>query len=225
MRGVLSYNQILDQLTASYSLSFSKGRIPPVRMVGILFARPNSLLASKEIVPNLDHFHYRSGEHIDFFCAGYGADDPRDPDRGSQISVGDVGWKFNDNRFNEILNEVETRSNWHHSGGTDLILTNARFDEDAGRASLDFETVVKCYLDEMIRIKAIPSVEEFFERIFRYAKSASGDDPTWGFSDAEGLHRGKRSLVDVVLSLLPKNIGEELRRVAVFAASDERRSA
>ena len=194
MLGVLSYDQILDQLTASFNLSFSNGRIPPVRMVGIIFARPESPLAAKEIVPNLDYFHYRSGEHLDFFCAGYGADYADDPDRKSQINVGDVGWKFNPNRFNAILKAMEKRSDWKYSGGTDLILTNARFDPATSRVSLDSESVMKCYLDEMIRIKAIPSVEEFFERIIKYAKSASGDDPTWGFSDSEGLHAGKRSL-------------------------------
>jgi hypothetical protein len=225
MRGILSYDQMLAEMTSSFNLSLRNGRIPPVRMVGILFARPTSRLAKEEIVPNLDHFHYRSGEHIDFFCAGYGADDRDDPDRKSQIEVGDVGWRFNSNRFNAICVELEKESNWEYSGATDLILTNARFDRAKGQTVLEFETMVKCYLDEMIRIKAIPSVEEFFERIFKYAKSASGEDPAWGFSDAEGFHVGKRSLINVVLSLLPKNMGEEIRRVAVFAACDGRPSA
>jgi hypothetical protein len=220
MFGVLSYEGILDLQTSRFLMSDEKGRKSSVRMIGILFARPESNLGAKEVVPSLGYFHVRSGKHIDFFCAGYGADDPRDPDKKSQVNVGDVGWKFNPNRFDAIRQEVEARSNWRHSGGTDLILTNARFDQNTNRAFLDLrETMVKCYLDEMIRIKAIPSVEEFFERIFRYAESATGDDPTWGFSDAEGLHTGTQSLLNLLLSLLPKNLGEELRRVAVFAAS------
>jgi hypothetical protein len=197
----------------------AKGRKALIRMVGILFARPDSSLGAKEIIPNLDYFHVRSGQHIDFFCAGYGADDLKDPDRESQITVGNVGWQFNVKRFNSISEEVAARTNWKYSGGADLILTNAFFEQVTKRAFLGFDTVVKCYLDEMIRLKAIPSVEEFFERIFRYAENATGDDPTWGFSDAEGLHTGKHSLVNLLLSLLPKNFGEELRRVAVFAAS------
>jgi hypothetical protein len=220
MRGVLSYEKILDDIQMSIALMpDEKGQKSLVRMIGILFARPESNMGAKEVIPNLNYFNVRSGKHIDFFCAGYGADDPTDPDRKNQVTVSGVGWKFSDNKFNAIREEVETRTNWRYSGGTDLILTNARFDRNTNRAFLDFETIVKCYLDEMIRIKAIPSVEEFFERIIRYAQSATGDDPTWGFSDAEGLHTGKRSLINLLLSLLPKNLGEELRRVAVFAAS------
>jgi len=218
MFGVLSYQEMLDIQTSRFSIPDEKGHRPSVRMIGVLFARPESNLAAKEVVPNLGYFHVRSGKHVDFFCAGYGPDDPREPV--NRINVSDMGWKFYPAKFNDLRQELEPpRTNWRYSGGTDLILTNARLEPNTLRAFFDFETTVKCYLDEMIRIGAIPSVEEFFERIFRYAESASGDDPTWGFSDAEGLNAGKQSLINLLLSLLPKNLGKELRRVAVFAAS------
>ena len=39
---------------------------------GFLFAPLHVPLARDEIAPGLDYFHHRSGECIDFFCAGYG---------------------------------------------------------------------------------------------------------------------------------------------------------
>ena len=69
-----------------------------VRMVGLLFARPESSLASSEIVPNLDYYHHRSGKHIDFFCAGYGQywENWRDefPDQRVVSRGAHVNWKF-----------------------------------------------------------------------------------------------------------------------------------
>jgi hypothetical protein len=118
-----------------------------------------------------------------------------------------------------LLTDAESRCDWKYSGGSDLILTNARLAAPQGPASLAFDTVVKCYLDHFKRIQAIPNVMEFFEQIFRFAESAQGDDPTWGFSDSAGFSRVKQSLLNVVLSLFPKSVGDELRRVAVFSAS------
>jgi hypothetical protein len=42
-----------------------------VRMLGFLFVRLDSPLAKKEIIPSLEFFHERSGEHVDFYCPGY----------------------------------------------------------------------------------------------------------------------------------------------------------
>lgn len=78
---------------------------------------------------------------------------------------------------------------------------------------------MKCYLDEFKRIGAIKEVHKFFEDIFKYAENAKLDDPTWGFSDSMGLTTGWEGLVNVLLSLFPKNIGGELKRVGAFRVS------
>lgn len=93
----------------------SRGRM--VRMVGKLFGRPESQLGAKEVVPNLEYFHVRSSDYVDFFCAGYGPEDSRDPNRHNQIRVGGVGWRFDADRFNAVRMEVQVRTNWTYSGG------------------------------------------------------------------------------------------------------------
>ncbi len=98
-----------------------------------------------------------------------------------------------------------------------MILTNARYDRDAGVAQLDFNSMIACKLERWIRIGAIEDVQDFFERIFRYAKNTAGDDPTWGFSDKEGFRSLADALKSLVLSLVPKNFGRELAKTAVFA--------
>jgi hypothetical protein len=49
-----------------------------------------------------------------------------------------------------------------------------------------YERRVQCKLKQMKDIGAINSVTSFFEDIVRYAEHADGEDPTWGFSDAQG---------------------------------------
>ncbi|NHN38049.1 hypothetical protein G8764_12135 [Pseudomaricurvus alcaniphilus] len=74
MYGVLSYKQIVEIVkqrfeNRDYHAPKSQNAADQptlVRMVGLLFTRPDSNLAQQEIIPGLDYFHVRSGNHIDF---------------------------------------------------------------------------------------------------------------------------------------------------------------
>ncbi len=68
--------------------------------------------------------------------------------------------------------------------------------------------------------KAIPSVERFFESIFRFAESANDLDPTWGFSDKQGLSVVGSALKRVVLSILPRGLGADYRKTEHFVIRD-----
>src|SRR5579863_7422030 len=72
----------------------SSGLGRPVKMIGLLFARPSLPLTQAEVVPNLDYFHYRSGPHIDFFCAGYDGYTGRDEADGFQPVVRENGIRW-----------------------------------------------------------------------------------------------------------------------------------
>jgi hypothetical protein len=72
----------------------------------------------------------------------------------------------------------------------------------------------------MINSEAIRSIETFFEVVFRFAESSSDEDPTWGFSDARGLDVAGSALKRVVLSLLPKELGEDYKRAEQFVVQD-----
>jgi len=215
-----SYEFVCEELAGR----FKKRGQGKVRMVGILFARPASQLAKSEIFPNIDHFHSRSGKHIDFFCAGFGAGEGAGPD---PIKIPEEyttkwcsNWIFSNKLFNDFQREISSRTRWKPSGESDLILANAKYDPDRQKAHIDFSSAITCSLDQMKRDGAIVSVENFFEKIFLYAENASGDDPTWGFSDRVGKEKFGSALIRFVLSLLPKTIAQDIKRAAHFAVSD-----
>jgi hypothetical protein len=191
-------------------------------MVGLLFARPESQIGREEIVPSLDYFHYRSGNNIDFFCAGcrrYGPSRQDGEQRVTQPRTRDEEppWLFNVLLFERFRQQIETLSTWRYSGEADLLLMNALFDENDGRARLDFESALVCDLQRMKRDGAIETVQRFFEDVSRFAEHAPVNDPTWGFSDRMGIHSAGAGLKRIILSLLPKNLGEEYKRVEHFA--------
>ena len=184
-------------------------------MVGLLFARPSLPLAQAEIIPNLDYFHYRSGKHIDFFCAGYDGYTGRDETEGFQkVNEGsDLKWGFSERVFIALVQEIQARSPWRYSGDPDLVLANAHYDDAKREAYLDLDRRVQCKLQPMKDVGAITSVPSFVENIIRYSERADDQDPTWGFSDAQVPNSLKR----LVLALVPKNLSKEAERIAHFA--------
>ena len=191
-------------------------------MVGLLFARPDDPLARVEVVPNLDYFHYRSGKHIDFFCAGYDGYTGRDEREGyRKVNIElELKWGFSERMFIRFMEDIEARSPWKYSGDSDLILTNAHYDATKREVHLDLNHRVQCKLKQMKDVGAITSATSFFEDIIRYAERADGEDPTWGFSDAQGAKLAGSALRRFILALLPKNLGNEAERAAHFAVVD-----
>ena len=189
-------------------------------MVGILFARPESPLAKAEIIPSLSFFHKASDNHIDFFCAGYGAEDRYDDYR--DIKGIDGSWKFSDQAFIDAYTEFEKRTGLKYSGGVDLVLTNAKIDRETKIAQLDFGSTVFCQLDQMKKDGAFASIEQFFRSIIRFSSSAQNDDPTWGFSDQQGLRVAGSALKRVILSLLPRKLGDDYKKAEHFVVVSAR---
>ena len=193
---------------------------PTVRMVGLLFAQSRVRFAREEIVPSLDYFHHRSGDKIDFFCAGYGRYWYPPTEDQQKVTGDDPPWLFSLSLFGKFCDEIEQLSTWQYSGEADLLLMNAHIDPEQDAARLDFNSAVVCDLEQMKRDGAITSVPRFFEQIFRYAQQAPADDPTWGFSDKMGLHVAGGAIKRVVLSLLPRKLDEDYRRAEHFAVRD-----
>jgi hypothetical protein len=231
MLSAQSYKDVLNSLTSAFKQRYDTSKGQYVRMVGILFARPSSPVAKTEVVPSLDDYSSRSADNIDFFLPGYCLE----PDPGQhqleyqgshyefQRVAGPRGWVFSPDLFDRFRRELEAMTAWQYKGGTELVLANARFDDAKDEAFIDFSTTVVCQLDTMKKDGAIDSVEMFFQGIFRFAENSKGDDPTWGFSDAEGIRIGGSALRRVVLSLLPKGLGKDVEKAVHFAARDSRR--
>ena len=164
----------------------------------------------------------RSGDKIDFFCAGYRRYGPDLSPGERRVECSEPHWIFSARAFKDFEREIQRRSSWRFSGETDLLLMNATADHKITTVSLDFESAIVCDLEEMKRDGAIQTVHRFFERIFRFAEESSADDPAWGFSDQEGLNLAGKTLERVVLSLLPRRLGEDYRRAKHFAIRDIR---
>jgi hypothetical protein len=206
-----SLNEVLREIAEAFNSRHEQEVSQRVRMVGLLFAPPGAAISKAEILPRLDDFHHRSGNNIDFFCAGYGAYWPEGwaPDAQPVTTTTDprwghtTDWLYSSKYFDDFRREIESMAkSWKYSGDVDLILVNARPDSDK-MAKLDFTSAVVLRIDQLQKDKAIESVPNLFENIFRYADGQIGDDPTWGFSDKMGFKVGRSWFVDRLLSWLP----------------------
>jgi hypothetical protein len=220
MQPALDYNDLTDSLRERFRHRYDGDPTARTRMVGVVFARPNSPLARDEIIPQINDWHFRSGDHIDFYFAGYTYPHPLVAGYQEVPIPGSDPWLYSSGRFNAFREDLESRTAWKYRGACELLLTNARYDSVADRARLDFSSTICCRLDEMLKSESIRSIETFFEVIFRFAESASDEDPTWGFSDARGLDVAGSALKRVVLSLLPKELGEDYKRAEQFVVQD-----
>jgi hypothetical protein len=193
-----------------------------VKMVGLLFARPQSALARNEIVPNLPYFHHRAGKHIHFFCVGYGGYWPPGhvPDAQNVVTIDRTKWLYSDRFFNEFRTELEDATAWKYSGGTDLVLTNAVWEAERHSVDLDFTSALAMNLEQAVDDGAIPDVARWFERIFQFAEHSRDDDPTWGFGMSAGLVAARSGLVSAILSLLPGDFGSEAKKLPYFLVTD-----
>jgi hypothetical protein len=113
------WNPFLKDLAQDLREQISKHKLPldTVRMVGLLFARPESVLAKTEILPNLGYFHVRSANFISVFCAGY-SDHRHPPETDSEVVPDLKGrkWRFSNYRFNQLRQRLESHSKWQYSG-------------------------------------------------------------------------------------------------------------
>jgi len=214
------YAQVCRVLANAFRYRYRDEKGAGIRMVGLLFAPPEARLARDEIVPSLDYFHHRSGNNIDIFCAGYRRYGyaPQPDER--PVTRDDPPWFFSIAQYERFRREIERLSRWRYGGEVDLLLLNARFDQERDTATLDSTSAIGCDLDRMIKDGAIQSVRRFFEDGCRFAENTSGADPTWGFSDELGLRTAGSALKRVILALLPKKLGEDYRRAEHFVVRD-----
>lgn len=212
------YAQVCRELGAAFRYRYPDGAVASIRMVGLLFAPEQVRLARDEIIPSLDYFHHRSGNQIDFFCAGYSRYGFTPGER--PVTNDDPPWMFSPEAYHRFQREIERLSRWRYSGEADLILMNGMRGNDDRTASLDFGSAIVCDLDRMIRDGAIQSIRRFFENVFHFSEETKAADPTWGFSDRMGAHTAGSALKRVILSLLPKGLGDDYKRAEHFAIRD-----
>ena len=162
--------------------------------IGILLARPTSK-AGKDIVGTLPYYHHRSGKSMNFYLPGYGAYWYGDyPDEKNVAVIDDIRWSFSNQKYVEFIEALENHSRWEYSGESELLLI------EYTNGKLDYSKVLRFHLDAMLRDNAIPSVNVFFENIFRYASRRKNISQ---ISDITGLKTLGQITMDQILEELP----------------------
>ena len=99
MDPVNSYWGMLQTLEDAFRTRYKRR---DVNITGMLFARPASRFAQREILPHIDYWHHRSDYHTDFFCPGYLRDDSGQS--GEVVAnVGGAKWCFSNQGFVTFL--------------------------------------------------------------------------------------------------------------------------
>lgn len=193
-----------------------------VALTGVLLARPENKTTQEQVLPNLDHWHWRSGDHTQFFCIGYSPVLPHH-DSKPVATVAGSQWYFSAESFNEVLADIERQTKWRYRSGCYLILANARSFEQARRAYIDYSKAMVVNLGALVKSGAFESADELAEIFFEFAsKLAESDavDPIWEFSDKAGLAVLRKSLVESFLDYLPKRLQEFFARSKELAVQE-----
>ncbi len=179
------------------------------RLLALVFAQPDSPLFKKQILPKLQYWHARSAEHAHLLCVGHA----------------ESGKTFSAALFSDSVRWLQARSGWEYSGNTDLVLLNARSPGTSRSVELQTNRVVAFCFEDAITDGAFRNVPRFMERLFSFAEAYHGDDPTWGFSDAQGAHLGASGLKAVLLAALPKSIRKGARSAFHFRVREHLKPA
>ncbi|PTB99849.1 hypothetical protein C9993_00715 [Marinobacter sp. Z-F4-2] len=210
---------ILKSLQEAFSERYEDRVNNHIRLTGILIAPPGSTIARTEIIPRLTDFHYRTANNIDFFVAGYGFGKV-DSIYKEILDPPNTGWTYSSYHCNELIKTLEFCTSWEYSGGCELLLFNAKYKSSTGRVSLDYSTAVLLQLDKMKDQKSFVNVETFFEEIFSYAKTCTGQDPCWGFSDKIGVKKGLPAIFHLLSKAIPGKPLEEILKLKNYAVHD-----
>jgi hypothetical protein len=222
-----NYAGVLHELDMAFQFRRVKHDGDRVRMVGILFARPELPLAHEQLLGGIEYWHHRSGTHFDLFWAGYGRYWPSGEVRDARpVVLADPPWLYSASAFDKFRAELESKTTWQYSGECDLLLLKAVYDHRKAEASFDFSDAVSIHLEQAIKDNAIVSMPRFFERLMRLAEHTDGLDPTWGVSDHLGGDVARSALIGVVNALLPppaREAAKHLKAATHFAVRDIRK--
>jgi len=191
------------------------------KLAGILFCSPDTDFGQREVLPDLDYFDERSGDFVEFYCAGFGTNQQtRLANQGRMTPVvGGQQWWFSTKAFNSLRKDLEEKTRWTYSGETDLILFTASRDAK-GDGYISFSPSIVCNLEQMSRDGAFTSVRAFLESIARLGEEYEGRDPVSLLSKKQEIKIGGNILKTLILSILPKPVQEGYQKAEHLAFQD-----
>ena len=180
--------------------------------IAILITRPN-LETGKQILENLEYYHFRTGHSINFYLPGYGAywTEEEYPDGKVVTEIAGVKWSFSNQRFVEFIEDMEKYSKWRYSGESDLIFAEVK------NGRLSYERAMEFHLDNMLRDKAIISVNQFFEKIVRIGQEGRSMNQ---IGNKLGIDKGKQVVFDALLEKMPMHMGDVIKQEKYFCVKN-----
>lgn len=104
----------------------------------ILLAPPFTKVGKDEVIPRIGYLDHRSGQHVHFYCAGYGGywhpSIIPDMEEIGEVKYGDstmIPWSFSQKLFGEFVDQLERTTTWHYSGDAELIFLDPDVDFSA----------------------------------------------------------------------------------------------
>lgn len=205
----LTYQTMLEEINRNAK---EKGVLND--FIGILITRPE-LPTGKDIINNLEYYHFRTGKSINFYLPGYGAYWNSDyTDSKIVTTIDNVKWLFSNKMFVQFIENLEIYSKWQYSGESELLLV------DLKEGKLSYETIIEFYLDNMIRDGVIDSVHQFFEYLFRICNNK---DTLNKISNTLGINKAKQSSLDIILDKLPLGLGKVFMQEKYFCVKNMER--
>lgn len=179
--------------------------------IGILLARPKSV-AGKDIVDTLPYYHHRSRQNINFYLPGYGAYwHGIYPDETEIVKICNIVWSFSNQKYVEFIEELENSSSWEYSGESELLLVEYHSDY------IDYTNVLCFHLDAMLRDEVIPSINAFFESVFREVNQRKS---VTSISDSSGLRTLRQVTIDSLLEAMPSFLGQTIKKGCHYMVKD-----
>ena len=184
----------------------------PIRPVALIFGRPSCRVFRDEFLPDRTYYHLRSSDNVELFYMGF--------DASSSVASApkDLEEVFDENRFSDFyfvsaVEDVERRTKWRYSGGTDLIFLNACFAPNKYRTDidgsdfipevyLDFSAVLALNLEKALDSKLIPSARALIETIMHCSRECPTTDVVLKVSNEVILKTAGRSLFTWFAGLL-----------------------
>src|SRR5260221_6479679 len=196
---VTDYSGMCDVLTRELA---GRGRFRSLAVA--VFASARDQFTKTHLLPHVEYWNCRSKAWVDFFFLGYLGDDTPDDDSVTVNSREDKG--FHEETFVEAIERFE-RSGWRYSGRPSVLIFQSglkqRVSDGKQRAFPDLTNYIDFAVEEAISDHAIDSVEKFFERIIRFAKTQSEINPQWRLSDVVAGESIVKALGDAVFENLP----------------------
>lgn len=169
-----------------------------------VFASAHDKFTKEHLLPHVEYWNCRSREWVDFFFPGYLGDDTPSADFVTVNDHEDKG--FDEKTFVKAIEQFE-QSGWHYPGRPSVVIFESvlkrRASDGKQRAFPDLSSYIDFAIEEAISDKAIDSVEVFFERLIRFAKTHSDTNEHWRLSDVVAGESIVKALGDAIFENLP----------------------